>query len=452
MLEWILLLCFVAALFLCVFTDCSILYAMVLGFLLFSAYACHKGNSPARVLGMAVSGIYTVRYILLNFLLIGIITAFWRAGGTIPFLVYYSAQLCTPSVVLLLCFWLCSFVSALMGTAFGTVATMGVICMTMANSLEIPPWLSGGAILSGIYFGDRCSPMSTSALLISALTGTNLYRNLRNMMRTSILPFVLASIAYFASGWHYASGQENFGMLEIFLRHFQLHPLVSVPAALILLLSFLRMDVKRMMAWSILASMALAWYFQGVPAGDLWEIALWGYHPRDEELSRLMQGGGIVSMVNVFAIVCLSSSYAGIFQETGFLSRIQAQVVSLCRRLTPFGGILLTSVPASMVSCNQTLAILLTYQLCRKEAQDAERFALQLEDTAVIVPALIPWSTAAAVPLSAISAPEASLLAAAYIYLLPLCHFFDKARGNGIQSPRMFQDRNTYFPNSQSKA
>lgn len=46
--------------------------------------------------------------------------------------------------------------------------TIGVICMTMANSMGIPPFLTGGAILAGIFFGDRCSPVSTSAAFLSA--------------------------------------------------------------------------------------------------------------------------------------------------------------------------------------------------------------------------------------------------------------------------------------------
>lgn len=80
-------------------------------------------------------------------------------------------------------FLLCSLVSFLTGTAFGTAATMGVICMTMAKSMNVSDVLAGGAILAGIYFGDRCSPVSTSALLVSELTKTDLYENLKGMAK-----------------------------------------------------------------------------------------------------------------------------------------------------------------------------------------------------------------------------------------------------------------------------
>ena len=45
---------------------------------------------------------------------------------------------------------------------------------------------TAGAIMSGIYVGDRCSPVSSSAALVCALTNTNIYANMRRMWTTSI--------------------------------------------------------------------------------------------------------------------------------------------------------------------------------------------------------------------------------------------------------------------------
>ena len=43
-----------------------------------------------------------------------------------------------------------------------------------------------------------------------------------------------------------------------------------------------------------------------------------------------------------------------------------------------------------------------------------------LEDSAVVIAPLIPWSIAGAVPLVAVGAPESSVLFALFLYLLPL--------------------------------
>nr|WP_278280926.1 Na+/H+ antiporter NhaC family protein [Clostridium sp. DSM 8431] len=63
-----------------------------------------------------------------------------------------------PQYFILFAFLLCSAMSFITGTSFGTVGTMGIVCMTIAKSLDINTVIVGGAIISGLYFGDRCSP------------------------------------------------------------------------------------------------------------------------------------------------------------------------------------------------------------------------------------------------------------------------------------------------------
>ena len=73
-----------------------------------------------------------------------------------------------------------------------------------------------------------------------------------------------------------------------------------------------------------------------------------------------------------------------------------------------------------MIACNQTLTILLANQLCGDGYQDKEQLALDLEDSAVVISPLIPWSIAGGAPLSTIGAPVAAITAAFYLFLLPL--------------------------------
>ena len=89
-------------------------------------------------------------------------------------------------------------------------------------------------------------------------------------------------------------------------------------------------------------------------------------------------------------------------------------------RITPYGTTLLTSIVTSAISCNQTLAIMLTSQLCGENNPEKSSFALDLENTVVVIAPMIPWSIAGAVPLAAIGAPNISIAVALYLYLLPL--------------------------------
>ena len=72
------------------------------GALIFLLYGRQKGFGWRDLVGMALSGIKTVRNILFIFLLIGIMTALWRASGTIPFIVCQAAKLIRPTAFYLL--------------------------------------------------------------------------------------------------------------------------------------------------------------------------------------------------------------------------------------------------------------------------------------------------------------------------------------------------------------
>ena len=58
-----------------------------------------------------------------------------------------------------------------------------------------------------------------------------------------------------------------------------------------------------------------------------------------------------------------------------------------------------------------------------------EKLAIYLENSAVVVAPLIPWSIAGGVPLASAGAPAASLLTAFFLFLLPLWQLVTAGRG-----------------------
>ena len=382
-MELLFLALFAASLIAWVVTGASVVFALIFGYILFFSYGLIHGKSVKEMLRFSRNGIFTVKNVLLTLLLISMLTAIWRACGSIAYIVYYASAICTPSVMLLASFLLCCLISFLTGTSFGSAATIGVICMTMANSMGIPPFLTGGAILAGIFFGDRCSPVSTSALLVSELTKTDLFSNIRNMTRSALVPFILSCVLYGILGF-------------------------SVHTSTVL--SLLHVDVKKTIAISGLVGMAIAVSVQHFPVSELPALCFSGFSPSDGKIAKLMSGGGFLSMLRVYLIVGISSCYSGMFEGTGFLNGIEALMEKLGSRITPYGTTLLTSLVTSAISCNQTLAIMLTSQLCGENNPERSSFALDLENTVVVIAPMIPWSIAGAVPLAAIGAPNISCL------------------------------------------
>ena len=377
-MEWLVLGLFCGGLSLCLVLDWSILDALLAGLLLFLLYGRRKGFGWKALLGMALAGVKTVKNILITFLLIGVLTALWRAAGTIPVIVCCAAKLIRPGVFLLMTFLLNAAVSVLTGTSFGTAATMGVICATMGGVMGVPVVLTGGAVLSGVFFGDRCSPVSTSALLVAELTKTSIFDNIKRMVRTALAPCLVSCAVYALLGCLAPHGEGTLDLEALFSREFDLSLWAAIPAAVILILSLLRVNVKLAMGASILSAVPLCLWLQGHAPLSLLRTALAGFAAADAQVAAMLDGGGVVSMLRVGAIVCLSSSYSVLFQKTGLLDLVKGAIGRLAHRTGPFFATLVTSALAGMVACNQSLTILLVHQLCRELRDDPSDTAIDL--------------------------------------------------------------------------
>ena len=302
--------------------------------------------------------------------------------------------------------------------------------------MDIPAALVGGAILSGVYFGDRCSPVSTSALLVSELTQTSIFDNIRGMLRTAWAPFLASCLIYLVVGMATPHTQTSLDLAALFETEFRLHWAALLPALVIFALAVCRVPVKWAMLASIVSAIPIGLFLQQLSPGALLRFALLGYQAREQAVGTMLNGGGVTSMLKVAAIVCISSAYSGIFQKTGLLDRLQQVILDLSHRITPYGAMLTTSIFAAAIACNQTLSIILTHQLCQEAQPSREETAISLENTAVMVAPLIPWSIAGGVPLASASAPTVSICFAFFLYLLPLWRLVVEWRRGGREGKK----------------
>ena len=415
----IVILLFSLSLIVCLLLKYSVIYALIVGYIIFITYGFMKGHNLIVLIKKSFEGVLTVKNILLVFVLIGMITALWRASGTIAFIVYMGSKLVSPSILILLTFLLCSILSVLIGTSLGTAATMGVICFSIGKAMGINPYYVGGAVLSGIYFGDRCSPMSTSALLIAELTKTNLYTNIKLMIKTSIIPFVMTCLFYLFLGFNSTVSNISVNVTEIFKQNYNLNIIVIIPAILIIILSILKINVKKTMLVSIVISFIIAIFIQRDSIVALINYCIFGYHHSNERLNLMMKGGGILSMVNVSLIVGISSSYSGIFKETKMLVSLKKHLKDFSKKTSSYFVIFLSSIISGAIACNQSLGTILTNELCG-ELVEKQKMAIILENTIVLLAGLIPWNIAMEVPLKAIDVGIMAGVYAFYLYFLPL--------------------------------
>lgn len=417
------ILLFSLSLITCLLLKFSVVYALVIGYIIFIIYGLIKRHNLIILIKKSFEGVLTVKNILLVFILIGMITALWRASGTIAFIVYMGSKLVSPSILILLTFLLCSILSVLIGTSLGTAATMGVICVSIGKTMGVNPYYVGGAVLSGIYFGDRCSPMSTSALLVAELTKTNLYTNIKLMIKTSIIPFIVTCLFYLLLGFKSTISNISVNVTEIFKQNYNLNIIVIIPAILIVILSILKINVKKTMLVSIVISFIIAIFIQRDSIVTLINYCIFGYHHTNEKLNLMMKGGGILSMVNVSLIVGISSSYSGIFKETKMLVSLKKYLKDFSKKTSSYFVIFLSSIISGAIACNQSLGTILTNELCG-ELVEKQKMAIILENTIILLVGLIPWNIAMGVPLKTIGIGVMSGIYAFYLYFLPLWNLF----------------------------
>lgn len=208
--------------------------------------------------------------------------------------------------------------SLLLGTAFGSVSTLGVIFMMLARSAGLDELATAGAIMSGIYVGDRCSPVSSSAALVCALTNTNIYANMRRMWTTSALPFALTCAGYLALSLSGPARLAAPGRRRTAGPFFHSQRLDALARRL-----YRRPEPvpRRRETGHVLEHPRGGRRLPdrtGHGAGELFACLAFGYTPAPG--AEILAGGGIRSMLQVAGIVLLSSSYSGIFDATDLLS------------------------------------------------------------------------------------------------------------------------------------
>lgn len=418
--EAVTLLVFAFMLLGCVATGVSVLYALVGGLACFSIYTLHRKYTVLQLGKMIWKGVKNSRTILLVFVLIGFLTAVWRASGTIPCIVYYSASSMMPRYYLVFTFLLCCGMSSLTGTSFGTASTMGVICASIGRTLGVPPMYIGGAVMSGIYVGEQCSPMSSSALLVCELTGADIYVMIPRVMKRVLVPLFATGVLYLYLGRNWDGEAARAEGMNILASGFYMGIVTWIPAGIIVLFSLLRLRVEFTMLVSIIAACVICVMFQGMEISSVIEAMIRGYHAKNPQMALMMDGGGLYSMAGIGAIVAISSAYFGIFSSTDLLLRLKEWVLRLAHRSNAAFATVVVSVITCAISCNQTLATMLTCEMTKPLTEDKEKLALNMETSVIVIAGLLPWSIACAFPLSVVGAPMNSLFYASYLYLVPL--------------------------------
>lgn len=421
---------FMAAMIACIATGKSMIPALLIGLVIFTFLGMRRGYSIDRLAKWGLESMKESTVVIKVMLIIGLITASWRISGTIPVFVYYGIRIITPPLFLLITYLLACLLSYALGTSFGVTGTLGVIFIALARSGGVDPLITAGVIISGVYFGDRCSPVSSSAHLVAAVTHTDVMTNIKYMLKTCVIPFAITLSVYAFFSVRNPIGKVDPEIISAFEETFTLSPVAFLPAVLILILPLMKLAVTTSILISAAAGILIAFFVQGMPAGEILRSCIFGYESADAGLGAILNGGGVTSMLEVIVILIISCTYTGIFNGTGMLGPVHEAVGKSCRKLGRFPTCLIIGVAGTILFCNQTITTLLSGDILaepyKKTGGTMQELAIDMENSNIVAAGFVPWCLGCKVLLTFLGVSAAAVPYAIYTFLVPLCYLLTK--------------------------
>ena len=410
----------------------TMLVPLLIGLMLFMLLARRKGFTLSQIFRFSMKSLKDSLIVVRILLLIGCLTGLWRMSGTVAYFVTLGMSLIPPRLFLLAAFLLAAVMSFAIGTSFGVTATAGVILISIARAGGVNPVLAAGAILSGVYVGDRGSPAASSANLVAVLSRTDIRDNVRQMLKSSWIPFGACCLIYALTSLFSPMETMNKAHLALLESEFELEWYCLVPAVLMIALPFLRVKIKWAMAVSLVSSVVVSLLLQGESVPSCLSAMIFGYKSKDPALDSMISGGGIVSMLEVCGILLVSGTYGGLFQETGLLAPVNQTLSSLSLRIGRFPVMIALGAGVCALFCNQTIGVIMQNQLSEPlygdSPEERTRKMLDMENSVILLAGLIPWCIASSVPLSMLEAGVSSLPFAFYLWFVPLWAWFRSAK------------------------
>lgn len=371
---------------------------------LMCAMACAFGMKYETLQNGIKDMIGSMLLAMLILLAVGVLIGIWMASGTIPVMIYYGMQVISPAVFLPVVCILCSLMSALAGTSWGTLATVGVACMGVAEGLGIPLEAAAGAVAVGAFVGDKISPLSDSTVITATVTDTPLMEGIRHALISTGPAYLLSLLFFFGYGLtietHAATSAAYDEILTTLAANFNLNPVTLLPVPLVIALIAMKKPTIPTFVAGIAAGAILAVMMQGETVTSILQTMYAGFSTEtgsafvDEMLNR----GGFTSMLSTIGLLMTAAMFGAPLRTAGVADVLLAWLRRAARtsRSMSFFVLCLHTVFFSI-----TGAYYVSYPVIGSMTKDMfPEYGLQRKnlmrmmlDTGTGLAPMVPWST-----------------------------------------------------------
>lgn len=365
-------------------------------------YLLHQGHDRKRLFNVARKGIKECSQLFFIIMLMGATISVWLSSGIVPSLIYYGFGYMKGVNLVLASFFSTMVISYVMGTACGTLSTIGIALLGIGKGLMIPAPVLLGAIVSGSFIADKIAPISSLTNLTIQITNTSYRDYIKASLKTLIPAVALSAIIYYIIGNSYGGSADMSTIQEYqsFIKEgFVISPFLLLFPIFVVILAFSGIKTVYNMSISVAAASLLTLFIQKQGLVPVLSSILWGYKADTGmmQLDSLISGGGVMPMMEVVFIVMGSVTLSSLLEEgkllkplTDFFYKKNDKIPALIAKT----GVLSTML--NVVTCDQTVGILVPakFGAYRFDELGLDRsiLARTISDTGTIIAPLMFWN------------------------------------------------------------
>ncbi len=351
-------------------------------------------------------GIYRALQSIMILAIIGILIGVWLVGGVVPTMIFYGLKILSPSIFLIAAVLICSITSLATGTSWGTMGTMGLALIGIAQGIGIPAPVAAGAAISGAYFGDKMSPLSDTTNLAPAMAGTDVFTHVKFMALPTAIAYGITLVFFGVLGATYSSGGTgDVSQIEVMSnglqKMFAINPILLLPPVIVIVAVALKIPAIPGITLGIISGLFLGMIFQGnASLGDFLNAGMSGFESNTgvKSLDSLLSTGGLMNMMQSIALTILAMMFGGIMETTHQLEVIVDKLLKLVKNGPALVFLtLFTCLLSNITMPEQYISIVVPGRMYAETYKKAElhpkTLSNALEGAGTVTSALIPWNT-----------------------------------------------------------
>ena len=376
--------------------------ALFLGWFLVIGVGMYLGHSYKDLEHAAARGIFEGTPAILILLSVGILTGTWITGGIVPTIIYYGLNTISPELFLPAAMLICSMTALATGTSWGAAGTAGIAMMGIGQGMGIPAPVTAGAVLSGVYFGDKLSPLSDSVILAAGMSGVGVSTHIIRMLPISLSSYLITIILFSLTGLSYS---DNVDLVQVenisqaIASHFHITWLSLIPPFVVIGLLARSKPAFPVITLGAFLGPIWALLFQGINIVDAlrsaWEPA--SVNTGIMILDQLLNGGGMENMLGSLAVIVLGLGFGSLLEAIGVITIIAEKMSRLIKGETSLTSFtIFTGFMANLLGSAMYVSLIMTPKLLTKtyDRLKADRHLLSRnsEFGGTLTSAMVPWS------------------------------------------------------------